>query len=150
MTLSVEIVTAERLVRSEEGVDVLIAPGSEGQLAILPRHAPLMTTLEYGELVFRRGADESSFAIERGFLEVRDNRVTVLADAAEAADEIDVDRAERARERAETRLREGHEQDMGETDLARAQAAMQRALLRLRVAQRRRRAGTGAPRPIGS
>ena len=151
MTLSVEIVTAERLVRSEEGVDVLIAPGSEGQLAILPRHAPLMTTLEYGELVFRRGADESSFAIERGFLEVRDNRVTVLADAAEAADEIDVDRAERARERAETRLREGHEQDMGETDLARAQAAMQRALLRLRVAERRRRrAGAGAPRPVGS
>lgn len=150
MTLTVEIVTAERLVRSEEGVDVLIAPGSEGQLAILPRHAPLMTTLEYGELVFRRGADESSFAIERGFLEVRDNRVTVLADAAEAADEIDVDRAERARERAETRLREGHEQDMGETDLARAQAAMQRALLRLRVAQRRRRAGAGAPRPVGS
>lgn len=150
MTLTVEIVTAERLVRSEDGVDVLIAPGSEGQLAILPRHAPLMTTLEYGELVFRRGADESSFAIERGFLEVRDNRVTVLADAAEAADEIDVDRAERARERAETRLREGHEQDMGETDLARAQAAMQRALLRLRVAQRRRRAGAGAPRPVGS
>lgn len=151
MTLTVEIVTAERLVRSEDGVDVLIAPGSEGQLAILPRHAPLMTTLEYGELVFRRGADESSFAIERGFLEVRDNRVTVLADAAEAADEIDVDRAERARERAETRLREGHEQDMGETDLARAQAAMQRALLRLRVAERRRRrAGAGAPRPVGS
>ena len=149
MTLSVEIVTAERLVRSEEGVEVLIAPGSEGQLAILPRHAPLMTTLEYGELVFRRGADESSFAIERGFLEVRDNRVTVLADAAEAADEIDVDRAERARERAETRLREGHEQDMGETDLARAQAAMQRALLRLRVAERRRRRA-GAPRPVGS
>ena len=150
MTLSIEIVTAERVVRSEEGVDVLIAPGSEGQLAILPRHAPLMTTLEYGELVFRRGADESSFAIERGFLEVRDNRVTVLADAAEAADEIDVDRAERARERAEARLREGHEQEMSETDLARAQAAMQRALLRLRVAERRRRrAGTGAPRPVG-
>lgn len=150
MTLSIEIVTAERVVRSEDGVDVLIAPGSEGQLAILPRHAPLMTTLEYGELVFRRGADESSFAIERGFLEVRDNRVTVLADAAEAADEIDVDRAERARERAEARLREGHEQDMSETDLARAQAAMQRALLRLRVAERRRRrAGTGAPRPVG-
>lgn len=150
MPLSVEIVTAERIVRTEEAVDVLIAPGSEGQLAILPRHAPLMTTLEYGELVFRRGAEESAFAVERGFLEVRDNRVTVLADAAEAAEEIDVDRAELARQRAEARLREGHEPDMGATDLARAQAAMQRALLRLRVAERRRRrAGAGAPRPVG-
>jgi F-type H+-transporting ATPase subunit epsilon len=145
MPLTVEIVTAERVVRVEQGVDVLIAPGSEGQLAILPHHAALMTTLDYGELIFRRGQDESSFAVTGGFMEVRRDRVTILADQAEAAEEIDVARAEAARARAEDRLRRAREQSARDVDMARAQAALLRSLLRLRVVQRRRR--PGAPRP---
>jgi F-type H+-transporting ATPase subunit epsilon len=147
MALTVEIVTAERVVRVEQGVDVLIAPGTDGQLAILPRHAALMTTLDYGELIFRRGADESGFAITGGFMEVRNDHVSVLADAAEAVEEIDLQRAEAARARAEARLRQAREQAVSDVDMARAQAALQRSLLRLRVVQRRRR--PGAPRPGG-
>lgn len=148
MALSVEIVTAERVVRIEEGVDVLIAPGSEGQLAILPRHAPLMTTLDIGELVFRRGGEESHFAVTGGFMEVRGDRVIVLADAAEAEEEIDLTRAAEARARAEERLKHAREQSINEADMARAQASLQKALLRLRVAERRRRQ-PGPPRPGG-
>ena len=147
MPLSVEIITAERVVRSETGVDALIVPSIEGQLTILPRHAALMTMLEPGELIFRRGNVEEAFAVTGGFLEVRRDHVTVLADAAEAAEEIDVARAEAARARAEARLREARQRPGSEVDLARAQAALQRSLARLRVAQRRRR--PGPPRPGG-
>jgi F-type H+-transporting ATPase subunit epsilon len=143
MPLTVEIVTAEKVVRTERGVDVLIAPGSEGQLAILPRHAALMTTLDFGELIFRRGALEENFAISGGFMEVRADMVTILADQAEAADEIDESRAQAARERAQDRLRRAREQSASDVDLARASAALARSLVRLRVAERRRR----APRP---
>ncbi len=146
MPLTVEIVTAERVVRTEHGIDVLIAPGSQGQLAILPHHAALMTILEPGELIFRRGNEEEPFAITGGFMEVRNDRVTVLADAAEAAEEIDIARAEAARARAEERIRLAREQQRRDIDLARAQAALQRSLLRLRVAERRRR-GAAAARP---
>jgi F-type H+-transporting ATPase subunit epsilon len=147
MPLTVEIVTAERVVSTEHGVDVLIAPGSEGQLAILPKHAALMTTLDKGELVFRRAGEESTFAITGGFMEVRRDQVTILADAAEAAEEIDVARAEAARARAEDRLRRYREQQVTDVDMARAQAALERSLMRLRVAGRRRR--PGPPRPGG-
>jgi F-type H+-transporting ATPase subunit epsilon len=146
MPLTVEIVTAERVVRVEEGVDALVVPATEGQLTILPRHASLMTTLDFGELIFRRGSVEEYFAVEGGFMEVRNDHVSVLADAAENVEEIDIDRAERARQRAEARLRDARERQ-SEVDLARAQAALQRSLLRLRVVQRRRR--PGAPRPGG-
>ncbi len=149
MPLTVEIVTAERVVRVEQGVEVLIAPGSEGQLAILPRHAALMTTLDYGELIFRRGPEESSFALSGGFMEVRRDHVTILADQAEAAEEIDLARAEAARARAEERVRMGREQSARDVDMARAQASLQRSLLRLRVATRRRRPPGGGARPIG-
>jgi F-type H+-transporting ATPase subunit epsilon len=138
MPLSVEIITAEEIVQTEENLDVLIVPGSEGQLAILPRHAPLMTTLDYGELIFRRGTNETSFAIGGGFLEVHSDKVTVLADVAENADEIDAERAEEARKRAEDRLQNPNT-DQTSVDLARAQASLQRALLRLNVVEKRRR-----------
>ena len=147
MPLTVEVVTAERVVRVEQGVDVLVAPGSEGQLAILPHHAALMTTLDYGELIFKRGTSEESFAISGGFMEVRRDRVTILADQAEAVDEIDLARAEAARARAEERIRRGREQNVRDVDMARAQAALQRSLLRLRIAQRRRGGASGRPRP---
>jgi len=148
MPLTVEIVTAERVVRSEQGVDALIVPGSEGQLTILPKHAALMTTLDYGELVFRRGGSEESYAIGGGFMEVRRDRVTILADLAESAEDIDIARAESARARAQERMRTAREQGARDVDLARASAALQRSLLRLRVATSRRRR-PGPPMPGG-
>jgi F-type H+-transporting ATPase subunit epsilon len=145
MPLTVEVVTAERVVRTEQGVEILVAPGAEGQLAILPRHAALMTTLDAGELIFKRGTSEESFVVSGGFMEVKNDRVTILADAAESSEEIDVARAEAARARAEERLRRYREQATRDVDLARAQASLQRALLRLRVAEQRRRRTTGRP-----
>ena len=145
MPLTVEVVTAERIVRVEQGVDVLVAPGSEGQLAILPKHAALMTTLDAGELIIRRANQDDAFALTGGFMEVRNDHVTILADAAESAEEIDVARAEAARARAEERLRRYREQSARDVDLARASAALQRSLMRLRVAQSRRRT-PGPPR----
>ncbi|MCC7090165.1 MAG: F0F1 ATP synthase subunit epsilon [Chloroflexi bacterium] len=141
MPLTVELVTAERVVRVEQGVDVLVVPGSEGQMAILPHHAALMTTLDPGELVMRRAGQEDAFAVTGGFLEVRNDRVTVLADAAEPFEEIDATRAEAARARAEERLRLYREGRAGDVDVARAAAALQRSLMRLRIVQRRRRPG---------
>ncbi len=141
MPLTVELVTAERVVRVEPGVDVLVVPGSEGQMAILPHHAALMTTLDPGELVMRRAGQEDAFAVTGGFLEVRNDRVTVLADAAEPFEEIDAARAEAARARAEERLRLYREGRAGDLDVARASAALQRSLMRLRIVQRRRRPG---------
>ncbi len=129
-----EIVTAERVVYSDE-VDVVVAPGIEGQLAILPNHAPLMTMLQPGELMVRKGGEEDSIFISGGFLEVQGNKVIVLADTAERAEEIDTARAEEARLRAEQRVA----MPASEADHARAQAAMLRSLMRIKVAQRSRR-----------
>jgi F-type H+-transporting ATPase subunit epsilon len=143
--LTVEVVTAERVVRVEQGVDVLVAPGSEGQLAILPRHAALMTTLAPGELIIRRAQQEEAFVLTGGFMEVNRDHVTILADASEPAEEIDLARAEAARARAEDRLRRYREQGARDVDTVRATAALQRAIIRIHVGQRRRR-GTGSPR----
>jgi F-type H+-transporting ATPase subunit epsilon len=144
MPLKLDIVTAERVVLSEEGLDVVVAPGIEGELGILPSHAPLMTMLGLGELRARRGTDEIAMVISGGFMEVRDDVVTVLADVAERAEEIDIERAQRARERAAADLASRE----GAVDVAAVQAAMRRALLRLRVAERMRRRPPG-PRPPG-
>lgn len=133
-TIRLDIVTAERQVFSED-VDIVVAPGVEGQLGILPHHAPLMTMLQPGELVIRKGGQEFYLAVSGGFLEVRPDRVIILADAAERADEIDLARAEEARHRAQEQL----EHRISDVDTARAEAAMQRALARITVAQRRRR-----------
>jgi F-type H+-transporting ATPase subunit epsilon len=138
--LRLDIVTAERRVLSEEGLDIVVAPGSEGQLGILPRHAPLMTMLEPGELRARRGAEEVVLVVSGGFLEVRDDVVTVLADTAEQAEEIDLERAQEARRRAEQALREPVH---GQVDIVAVQAALRRSLVRIRVAERRRRRGGG-------
>jgi F-type H+-transporting ATPase subunit epsilon len=135
-SLKLDIVTAERIVYSED-VNAVIAPGIEGQLGILPHHAPLMTILQAGELVVRRGNEEDSLAISGGFLEVRPDRVIVLADSAERAEEIDEARAEAAKQRAEQRLKE-----RGVTpglDEARCEAALRRAMARLTVAEKIKR-----------
>jgi F-type H+-transporting ATPase subunit epsilon len=143
MPLSLDIVTAERVVLSEGGFDIVIAPGIEGELGILPRHAPLMTILHIGELRARRGNEEIDMAIAGGFLEVRDDTVTVLADAAERSDEIDIARAEAARRRAEEDMLNRR----SDIDVAAVLAAARRSEVRIRVAERRRRRGGGAGRP---
>ncbi len=134
--IKLDIVTAERMVYSEE-VDAVVAPGIMGQLGILPKHAPLMTILEGGELLVRKGGQAVYLAITGGFLEVRPDRIIVLADSAERADEIDLARAEAARRRAEERLA-GRAPGL---DMARAEAALHRSLIRLKVGERRRRRG---------
>lgn len=138
-TIKLEIVTAESSIFSDD-VDIVIAPGSEGEMAILPKHAPLMTALKEGELRTRKGKEEYSLCVSGGFLEVRPDRVIVLADSAERAEEIDIDRAEEARRRAEKLLSEKYKP---EVDSARAEAAMRRALMRLKIAERRKRHRSG-------
>ena len=132
--LSLEIVTAERLVYSED-VDVVVAPGIEGQLGILPQHAPLMTMLQPGELMVKQDGEEHSIFVSGGFLEVQGDKVTVLADTAERAEEIDIARAEEAKLRAEQRM----DLPFTEADHARVQAAMLRSLMRLKVAGKSRK-----------
>jgi F-type H+-transporting ATPase subunit epsilon len=142
MPLTLEIVTPERVVFSEEGVDSVTLPGSEGELTVLPSHAPLMTELKPGPLVFRKGGDEIDVALSGGFLEVRDDKVIILADTAERSDEIDAARAEEARRRAAAQLSTRE----GDIDVAAVIASLERAQARIRVAERRRRR-TGAPPP---
>ncbi len=132
--IKLEIVTAERMVLSED-VDYISAPGVDGVLGILPRHAPLVTALNVGELRYKKDDTEFIFAIGGGFMEVRPDKVTVLADTAEHADEIDEMRAEQARERARQLLREKPRADV---QFALIEQAMRRAEVRLRVAKRKR------------
>ena len=134
MPLMLEIVTPERLAFSEE-VDAVVVPGIEGELGILPHHAPLVTTLGVGELRIRRGGEEEYFAIAGGFLQVRPDRVVVMAETADLASEIDIAKAEEARREAERALAEGFDEP---ADLSRARASLQRALMRIQVAERRR------------
>lgn len=136
MTIRCEIVTQEGVLFADE-VDIVIAPGVEGEMGILPRHAPLLTALAVGELRVRKGEEEYSFAVHGGVLEVTPEKVVALADVAEASEAIDVQRAEEARARAEARLREGVALDSSERE--RLQAALRRSKLRLKVARRRRR-----------
>ena len=137
MPLLLEIVTPERQVFSEQ-VDSVVCPGIEGELGILPHHAPLLTTLGVGELRIRRGGEEEFFAIAGGFLQVRPDKVVVMAETADMASEIDLEKAQAARREAEQALAEGFDEP---ADLARARASLQRALLHIRVAERRRREG---------
>jgi F-type H+-transporting ATPase subunit epsilon len=118
-------------------VDMVVAPGTDGVLGILPRHVPLITTLRPGELRVKRGGEETSLLVTGGFMEVTPEKVLVLADAAERSDEIDLARAEEARRRAEARL-----VARGDAiDAARAEAALRRAMVRIRIGQRRRSSG---------
>jgi F-type H+-transporting ATPase subunit epsilon len=135
-SIKLEIVTAERVVYTED-VDTVIAPGAEGQLGILPHHAPLMTILRSGEILARRGSEEDVMAISGGFLEVRPDRVIILADSAERAEEIDGARAQAAKQRAEERLKKrGVTPDLDES---RVEAALRRAMARLSVLEKVKR-----------
>ena len=128
--IHLEIVTPERRVISEM-VDEVILPGGEGYLGVLPGHTPLLVRLGIGQVTCRRGGGRRHLALAGGFAEVLAGRVSVLAESAERAEEIDRDRAQRARDRALGRLRGGG----SEIDFVRAQVALQKALIRLQVSQ---------------
>jgi F-type H+-transporting ATPase subunit epsilon len=133
MPLQLEIVTAERVVLSEQ-VDMVSAPSAEGRVGVLPRHEAMLAVLLPGELHYTKNGVSTPFAISGGFMEVLPDRVTILADTAERADEIDEVRAEAARQKAEDAMRNRQ----GTEDLARAEAALRRAMVRLNVARTRR------------
>ncbi len=139
--MKLEIVTGERLVYSGE-VEVLVAPGIEGELGILPHHAPLLTMLQPGEIRIVVDGQEEYMVISGGFLEVLANTVTILADTAERADEIDEERAQQAVQRAQERLTG----QLAADDLERALASIRRAQARVHVARRRR--SRGGPTPL--
>jgi F-type H+-transporting ATPase subunit epsilon len=129
--IDLQVVTPDRLV-VQERVDEVQVPGSEGYFGVLPGHTPLLAALGIGELWFRKGQDKTFLSISGGFAEVLPDRVTILARLAERAEEIDAERAEAARARAEQRLAE----PKAEMDYERARAALERALIRLQVAGR--------------
>ena len=135
-TIHVEIVTAERKLYSGEA-DAVQAPGSEGELGILPRHAALLTTLAPGALSIRLAGAEETIFVSGGFLEVSNNNVTVLADVAEHAEDIDHARAEEARRRAQEHLA----QTQSNVERAQLQAELQHAISRLRVGELARHSG---------
>src|SRR5437867_10225787 len=136
--LTVEIVTAERSVLETEA-DVVIAPSTEGTIGILPRHAPLLTALSPGVMVLRNDGNEELLAVSGGFLQVSKNRVLILADTAERAEELDEQRAAEARAKAEAALQEAARHPGESLQASAARAALHRSLARLNVAQRRRR-----------
>ena len=135
MPLHLEVITPERKVY-EDDVDMVVAPASEGYVGILPHHVPLFTTLGPGEFKVKKGGVEEILAVFGGFMDVRADRVVVLTDAAEAAEEIDASRAQQARERAQQALAAG---PASAADEQRARSELQRALVRLRVSESRRR-----------
>jgi F-type H+-transporting ATPase subunit epsilon len=137
MPLQLEIVTPERLAY-DDTVDSVVLPGAEGELGVLPHHAPLLATLGVGELRIRKGGEEEFFAIAGGFVQVRPDKVVVMAETADMASEIDLERAQEARREAERALESGFEE---EADLAAARAALATALLKIRLAERRHREG---------
>ncbi len=147
MPLTLQIITPERVVLAEEGVESLTVPGALGELTLLPEHAALMTALLPGPLVVRKGGTETDIALSGGFLELKDDKVIILADSAERSDELDAARAQEARDHARAQLRERQ----ADINIAEVMAALERAQARVRVADRsQRRRGSrppGPPRP---
>ena len=137
MPLLLELVTPERRVYEGE-VDGVQVPGIDGELGILPHHAPLLSLLGVGELRIRRGGEEESIAIFGGFVQVRPDKVVIMAETADLESEIDLEKAQEARREAEKALETGYHEG---PDLAAARAQLQTALLRIRVAERRHREG---------
>ena len=149
-TMRLEIITAERQVYADD-VEMVVAPGIEGQLGILAHHAPLMTALQPGEILIRKDGEDTYLAVTGGFMEVIGNTVTILADAAEHSEEINEERAQAAVDRA----REQQSQQGAGLQLERVAASLRRAEVRLNVARRRRPrpgigAGSGGPNPGGA
>jgi len=137
MPRRLEIVTPEKLAY-EDDVDMVLVPGIDGEMGILPHHTPLVSLLGVGELKIRKGGSEESFAIAGGFLQVRPDKVVVMAETADLASEIDLEKAQEARAEAQRALEGGFVEG---ADLSAARAELQRALIRIRVAERRHREG---------
>ena len=135
--LTLEIVTPDRALVTEQ-VDEVELPGSEGYFGVLPGHTPLLASLSVGELWYRIGQEKHYLSIAFGFAEVLPERVTVLAQIAERAQDIDIERAERAKRRAEERLQASKPSPQADMDFERARIAMMKSLIRLQVASRAR------------
>src|SRR5689334_8433951 len=133
--LTLEIVTPDRSLLRED-VDEVVVPGSEGELGVLPGHTPLLSSLKIGELWYRQGSEKHYLAVAFGFVEVLPDRVTILAQVAERPQDIDIARAERAKERAEEALARPATDQQSDHDFERARVAMMKALIRLQVATR--------------
>jgi len=131
--IRLEVVTPEGIVVQEE-VNIVVAPGTLGEFGVLVNHVPFLTSLSIGEMYYRIGNDTHYLALTGGYAEVLPHQVTILAEAAEHARDIDVDRARRAKERAEQRLRQAKTDAV---DYDRAEAALKRAIARLKVAEKR-------------
>ena len=134
--ITLRLVTPSRTLLDEE-VDEVTAPGALGEFGVLPNHIAFLTLLEIGEMSYKQGAERQRLAVNGGYAEVLDNVMTVLANAAEYADEIDVERAQRAKESAETELAESSQEDK---ERVAAEAALRWAVVRLQVAGREARA----------
>lgn len=130
--LKLEIVTPKGAVLSDE-VDIVTAPGFGGEFGVLANHAPLLSTIKIGALVYRKGDQEEMLMVSGGFCEVSNNKLTFLVETAERGTEIDIDRALKAKERAEKRLAEAQRQSE-KLNRTRAEASLQRAMARLKVA----------------
>ncbi|MBW2090614.1 MAG: F0F1 ATP synthase subunit epsilon [Deltaproteobacteria bacterium] len=131
--IRLDIVTPDKLVLSED-VDIVVATATEGEFGVLHSHIPFLTTLQPGELRYRQGNNVHYMAVSGGFAEVSENKVTILAESAEHGREIDLDRAQRARERAQMRLEQARQDE--KIDFARSEAALKRALVRIKVAEK--------------
>jgi F-type H+-transporting ATPase subunit epsilon len=146
MPLRVQVVTAEREVFAEDAVDMVVAPGAEGVVGILPRHAPLLTTLQPGVVRIKRGGSEEALSVGGGFLQVARDQVLILADTAERADEVDEARAEEARRRARETLTEAVTSGQRLKAEA-ARVALRREEARIQAARRQRGPGPHRPAP---
>jgi F-type H+-transporting ATPase subunit epsilon len=131
--LKLEVVTPAKVVVKAE-VDMVVAPGTEGEFGVLPEHVLFLSGIVPGELRYTVGTEREFLVVTSGFAEVSNNRVSILVDAAEKAEDIDVDRAKSALDRAKERLAKDREK--GDIDFKRAEAALQRALVRLKVAEK--------------
>ena len=144
MPLRVKVVTAEREVLSEDAADMVVAPGAEGVVGILPRHAPLLTTLQPGIIRVKKGGTEDSMVVGGGFLQVARDQVLILADTAERADELDESRADEARRRAHEALSSASTSG-GRLQAEAARFRLRREEARVRLARRSGRRGGGNP-----
>ena len=133
--LKLEVVTPAEVVVSAD-VDAIVAPGSEGEFGVLPGHVLFLSGIVPGELRYTSGTEKASLAVTVGFAEVSNNRVSILVDAAERPNDIDVDRAKRAMEKAKERL--GKEKGNKDIDFKRAEAALNRAVARIKVAEKKK------------
>ena len=139
MPMHVELVTQERKVFEEKEADMIIIPGIEGEMGVLSNHAPVLTTLNFGELVIRKGNAEERFAVYGGVVDIRPNKVVVLADLADSSFVIDEEKARAARERAQQLMRDG----VPDEDNREAALQLRRAELQLKVSGKMRNRGAG-------